>query len=230
MQRASRLKRELSLLATEPPPGITCWLEAPQLGQLRAQILGGVDTPYEKGIFTLEIVVPERYPFEPPKIRFLTPIYHPNIDSAGRICLDVLKLPPKSSEFKHNKQQFLLTARKWTEQHARQQQGRCSGPFLTLPALPWPLSSRSQSLLNWGAPNWIQYLRCGLPRAEQRGSRTSLDLLHTLCLMPPRPPLAPWSPGHIPDPWTFVPVTSFLPQFPFPHPLCCLFPGVYFIP
>lgn len=36
-----------------------------------------------------------RYPFEPPKIRFLTPIYHPNIDNAGRICLDALKLPPK---------------------------------------------------------------------------------------------------------------------------------------
>ncbi|XP_041278609.1 ubiquitin-conjugating enzyme E2 T isoform X2 [Onychostruthus taczanowskii] len=96
MQRASRLRRELSLLATEPPPGITCWQNG-QLDDLRAQILGGVDTPYEKGIFNLEIIVPERYPFEPPKIRFLTPIYHPNIDSAGRICLDVLKLPPKGA-------------------------------------------------------------------------------------------------------------------------------------
>ncbi|KAK2521784.1 Ube2t [Columba livia] len=95
MQRASRLKRELALLSTEPPPGITCWQNQNQLDNLRAQILGGADTPYEKGIFNLEIVVPERYPFEPPKIRFLTPIYHPNIDSAGRICLDVLKLPPK---------------------------------------------------------------------------------------------------------------------------------------
>ncbi|ELK15834.1 ubiquitin-conjugating enzyme E2 T isoform X2 [Pteropus alecto] len=96
MQRASRLKRELQLLATEPPPGITCWQDTHR-DDLRAQILGGADTPYEKGVFKLEVVIPERYPFEPPQIRFLTPIYHPNIDSAGRICLDILKLPPKGA-------------------------------------------------------------------------------------------------------------------------------------
>ncbi|MEE6493097.1 hypothetical protein FKM82_016732 [Ascaphus truei] len=95
MQRASRLKRELQLLTVEPPPGVTCWQHDSQMNDLRAQVVGGSGSPYEGGIFTLEIVVPERYPFEPPKIRFLTPIYHPNIDSEGRICLDILKMPPK---------------------------------------------------------------------------------------------------------------------------------------
>uniref|UniRef100_A0A8C5AZW3 Ubiquitin-conjugating enzyme E2T (putative) n=1 Tax=Gadus morhua TaxID=8049 RepID=A0A8C5AZW3_GADMO len=147
MQRASRLKRELQMLSTEPPPGITCWQPEDQVDELRAQIVGGDGTPYEGGLFTLEIKVPERYPFEPPNIRFLTPIYHPNIDNAGRICHDGLKLPPKvvrtfiskavqiktvclmfnrvtfllqSSEFKYNKQLFVENARKWTEKHAIQ--------------------------------------------------------------------------------------------------------------
>ncbi|XP_048354361.1 ubiquitin-conjugating enzyme E2 T isoform X2 [Sphaerodactylus townsendi] len=97
MQRTSRLKRELHLLTTEPPPGITCWQNESHIDYLQAQILGSADTPYEKGVFDLEVVVPVRYPFEPPKMRFLTPIYHPNIDSSGRICLDVLRLPPKGA-------------------------------------------------------------------------------------------------------------------------------------
>lgn len=97
MQRVSRLKRELQMLSTEPPPGITCWQTEERMDDLRAQIVGGSETPYEGGLFSLEIKVPERYPFEPPKIRFLTPIYHPNIDNSGRICHDALKLPPKGA-------------------------------------------------------------------------------------------------------------------------------------
>nr|XP_033772688.1 ubiquitin-conjugating enzyme E2 T-like [Geotrypetes seraphini] len=97
MQKISRLKRDLQQLSTEPPPGITCWQHENRMDDLLAQILDGADTPYENGIFSLEVILPERYPFEPPKIRFLTPIYHPNSDSAGRIYQDFLKLPPKGA-------------------------------------------------------------------------------------------------------------------------------------
>uniref|UniRef100_A0A8C4X7L7 Ubiquitin-conjugating enzyme E2 T n=1 Tax=Erpetoichthys calabaricus TaxID=27687 RepID=A0A8C4X7L7_ERPCA len=97
MQRMLRLKRELQMLSCEPPPGISCWQNEDKIDQLEAQIVGGSNTPYEGGVFKLEIIIPERYPFEPPKMRFLTPIYHPNIDTAGRICLDALKLPPKGA-------------------------------------------------------------------------------------------------------------------------------------
>jgi len=60
--------------------------------ELRGEIGGPPDTPYEGGIFKLEIVVPETYPFNPPKVKFLTRIWHPNISSVtGAICLDILK-------------------------------------------------------------------------------------------------------------------------------------------
>ncbi|KAF9572570.1 Ubiquitin-conjugating enzyme E2 T [Mortierella alpina] len=64
---------------------------------LRAEISGPEDTPYATGTFKIDILIPDRYPFEPPRCQFQTRVYHPNIDEQGRICLDILKSPPKGS-------------------------------------------------------------------------------------------------------------------------------------
>ena len=56
-----------------------------------ASIRGPKQTPYENGVFTIHIVLPEEYPFKPPKLQFITKIFHPNISYNGDICLDLLK-------------------------------------------------------------------------------------------------------------------------------------------
>ncbi|XP_050361061.1 ubiquitin-conjugating enzyme E2-22 kDa isoform X2 [Nymphalis io] len=92
---AKRIKREFKeVMKSEEVAGgdiklelvNDCWTE------LQGEISGPPDTPYEGGTFVLEIKVPETYPFNPPKIRFMTKIWHPNVSSAtGAICLDILK-------------------------------------------------------------------------------------------------------------------------------------------
>ena len=58
---------------------------------------GPEGSPYEHGVFRVHVSIPDRYPFVPPSVVFRTPVYHPNVDREGRICLDVLKMPPKGA-------------------------------------------------------------------------------------------------------------------------------------
>jgi len=60
--------------------------------KLKGVIAGPPDTPFEGGTYYLDINIPDSYPFNPPKVKFVTKIWHPNISSVtGAICLDILK-------------------------------------------------------------------------------------------------------------------------------------------
>jgi ubiquitin-protein ligase len=56
----------------------------------RALIVGPSGSPFEGGVFALNVIIPDKYPFSPPRITFETPIYHCNVNDSGKICLDIL--------------------------------------------------------------------------------------------------------------------------------------------
>uniref|UniRef100_U5EZB4 E2 ubiquitin-conjugating enzyme n=1 Tax=Corethrella appendiculata TaxID=1370023 RepID=U5EZB4_9DIPT len=147
----SRIKREFKeVLKSEEIVQCSIKLEIvnDNFTELKGEIAGPPDTPYEGGKFLLEIKVPETYPFNPPKVKFLTKIWHPNISSVtGAICLDILKdnwaaamtlrtvllslqallaaAEPDdpqdavvANQYKDNHEMFLLTAKHWTNVYA----------------------------------------------------------------------------------------------------------------
>jgi ubiquitin-protein ligase len=101
--QTKRLTREAAELARDPPPNCS---GGPRNGNLRiwdASIVGPEDSVYAGGVFSLEMTMPNAYPFQPPKVcecnvddrlmqvKFCTRIYHMNINGQGSVCLDILK-------------------------------------------------------------------------------------------------------------------------------------------
>ena len=109
--------------------------------------MGPDESPFAGGVYFLNIHFPTDYPFKPPKINFTTRIYHPNINSNGSICLDILKeqwspaltiskvllsisslltdpnpddplVPAIAQEYKSDKSKYEASAREWTRKYA----------------------------------------------------------------------------------------------------------------
>lgn len=91
MIASKRLAKELEKIRGQKEPGIEIKVCKNNERYILMQLIGPNDTPYEGGTFYIEFFFPDEYPGCPPKARFLTKIYHPNIDKVGRICLDILK-------------------------------------------------------------------------------------------------------------------------------------------
>ena len=145
---AKRITKELNDLIKEPPCNCSAGPdETKDQFHWKASIMGPEDSPYQGGVFFLNIQFPADYPFRAPKCTFVTRIYHPNINSNGSICLDILKdqwspaltiskvllsisslltdpnpddplVPEIAQLFKINRGKFDATAKEWTKKYA----------------------------------------------------------------------------------------------------------------
>jgi ubiquitin-conjugating enzyme E2 D/E len=87
-----RILQEIKDLQENPVSNCSAGpLDEKEITTWSATIFGPEGTPYHGGVFNLEVKFPPEYPFKPPLIRFITPIYHCNINRSGGICLDILK-------------------------------------------------------------------------------------------------------------------------------------------
>tara|TARA_B100001142_G_C14278681_1_gene633965 strand:- start:968 stop:1411 length:444 start_codon:yes stop_codon:yes gene_type:complete len=143
-----RIEAELKSITQDPPSNCSAAPEKEDIFHWTATIIGPAGSVYEGGIFNLSIEFPPNYPFKPPKIRFITRIYHPNINMSGGICLDILKdqwspaltiskvlisicsllddpnpddplVPEIADIYVKNRLQYDLTAREWTQFYAQ---------------------------------------------------------------------------------------------------------------
>ncbi|XP_053202971.1 ubiquitin-conjugating enzyme E2 C-like [Panonychus citri] len=88
---SNRLRKELMDLVMSSDKGISAFPQEDNLFKWVATIEGPKDTVYENLKFKLNLRFTNEYPYVPPVIRFISHCYHPNIDSSGAICLDILK-------------------------------------------------------------------------------------------------------------------------------------------
>ena len=143
-----RIQKELIDLGKDPPANCSAGpIDEKDQYHWQATIMGPKDSPYEGGVFFLNITFPADYPFKPPKVAFTTKIYHPNINAQGGICLDILKdqwspalsiskvllsisslladanpkdplMPDVARLYETNREEFNRVAREWTLQYA----------------------------------------------------------------------------------------------------------------
>ncbi|CAF1929482.1 BnaC05g51200D [Brassica napus] len=94
-----RLQSELMGLMMGGDPGISAFPEEDNIFCWKGTITGSKDTVFEGTEYRLSLSFSNDYPFKPPKIKFHTGCFHPNVDLYGNICLDILQQDKWSSAY-----------------------------------------------------------------------------------------------------------------------------------
>ena len=175
---AARLKKELVEVSKDTKlTGVSVVPLTSDLKHLVGTIEGPPESPYEGGSFEVDIVIPSEYPFGPPKMKFRTKVWHPNVSSqTGAICLDILKdnwspaLTLKTSllslralltaaepddpqdaqvarQYKSNHKEYLRTAKRWTESYAMKKTPDYSKQIDQLVAMGIPKDDATRALV-----------------------------------------------------------------------------------
>ncbi|KAK7055148.1 ubiquitin-conjugating enzyme [Favolaschia claudopus] len=88
------LRRQLTELTKRPVEGFSAGLvDDDNLYEWEILVIGPPDTLYEGGFFKARLSFPEEFPLLPPKMRFITPMWHPNIYPDGIVCVSILHAP-----------------------------------------------------------------------------------------------------------------------------------------
>jgi ubiquitin-conjugating enzyme E2 R len=96
------LQLELKKIQDEPVEGFKVRLaNDDNIFEWEVAIFGPPGTLYEGGYFKAHMKFPNDYPYNPPAVRFLTKMWHPNVYENGEVCISILHPPvddPQSGE------------------------------------------------------------------------------------------------------------------------------------
>lgn len=93
-QSALLLRKQLAELNKNPVEGFSAGLiDDDDIYQWEVVVIGPQDTLFEGGFFKAHLIFPHDYPHRPPKMKFITEMWHPNVAKNGDVCISILHEP-----------------------------------------------------------------------------------------------------------------------------------------